>query len=166
MTRFNIATLAFSSLINVISAKQPIDDGFYTSIRDFSKLGAFALSGYQTVAPEITAGQWAATVFGAATTPQDIADALCNSLAGAMESALMGHVPANPLATAEGQIETLFRDFLDKKQMDNLVNGVPTEAAKAGVNHRFKSGHGPENRPSFIDTGLYQSAFKVWSDLP
>ena len=39
--------------------------------------------------------------------------------------------------------------------------GVPTAAALAGKTSRFKKGKKKGPRPSFIDTGLYQSSIKV-----
>jgi hypothetical protein len=37
-------------------------------------------------------------------------------------------------------------------------------AATAGVNHRKKKPYAKANpaRPAFVDTGLYQSAFRAW----
>jgi hypothetical protein len=65
------------------------------------------------------------------------------------------------------EIEERFKDFLSLQEMDKLgVPGVPTEAAKKGKSSRFKRrrSKGGAPRPSFIDTGLYQSSFKAWVD--
>ena len=42
-------------------------------------------------------------------------------------------------------------------------NGVPTGAAKKGVNHRLKIRRG-KRRPSFIDTGILRTNFVSWVD--
>jgi hypothetical protein len=96
---------------------------------------------------------------------RDIAGDLENSVKASMESLLMG-APATPTPYAEaaGKIEHGFKQFLSLKEMDGLgYPGVPTKAAMMGVNHRMKIRHGSP-RPSFIDTGLYESSFKCWVD--
>lgn len=92
-----------------------------------------------------------------------IADAIANSMAGAIENLMMG-APSDgdPFGTATGEIEQAFKLFLDQKEMDGR-DGVPTQASLDGVNHRLKIKKG-DPRPSFIDTGLYQSSFKAWVD--
>lgn len=95
----------------------------------------------------------------------DIAKALEGSLAGALENLLMGG-PSNVAAfgAATSQIETLFKKFLTDKEMDSLgFPGIPTKASLLGISHRFKGKRGPP-RPSFIDTGLYETSFKSWMD--
>lgn len=97
---------------------------------------------------------------------QEIADLVANSMAGNLETMLMGgpHAEAS-FASAESGIDQMFRNFLSNKELDALgYPGIPTQAAKDGVNPRFKSGRGPKNRPSFIASGLYQSSFKTWVD--
>jgi hypothetical protein len=96
---------------------------------------------------------------------KDIARLLEESMAGALENVLMG-APATPLpqafAGAEQKINDMFQKFLDNKELERLgYSGVPTRAALEGKSARFKSGKGPR-RPSFIDTGLYESAFRAW----
>ena len=95
---------------------------------------------------------------------QWVADQLVDSLAGSLENILSG-APTAPVATfaeAESAIAEKFRAFLTLDTMATLgYPGVPTQAALDGVNHRLKSKHGP-SRPSFIDTGTYQSSAKVW----
>lgn len=102
---------------------------------------------------------------------QQIADDLTNSLAGALETILMGGPRSpNPFASGTEKVETAFRKFLDDEEMNGhtrLYDGktypVPTGAATRGVNHRLKIKRGPP-RASFIDTGLYQSSFRAWID--
>jgi hypothetical protein len=82
------------------------------------------------------------------------------------------------LNDAVSEIEREFRTFLDENELEDAgVPGVPTKAAMNGVNHRFKSKLNNVSmaekqagtrvgvpRVSFIDTGTYQKAFKVWTE--
>lgn len=92
--------------------------------------------------------------------------ALEQSLQGTLEDILMGAPIQNhsPFAEGTSEIEKRFKQFLSGREVERLgIPGVPTQAAKDGVSHRFKkkaNKKGP--RPSFIDTGLYQSSFKAW----
>lgn len=95
----------------------------------------------------------------------DIAGALTNSMQGALETVLMGGPAAQDIfGTATSQIEDVFKNMLSTRELDVLgYPGIPTAAAERGVSHRFKRPYvrrGP--RPSFIDTGLFQSSFKAW----
>ena len=68
----------------------------------------------------------------------------------------------NPFGTAMGQVEFLFKQMLDKKELDHLAYpGIPTLQSLKGYSNRFKRRRGPP-RPSFIDTGLYSASFKAW----
>jgi hypothetical protein len=91
-----------------------------------------------------------------------------NSLQGAIETMLMGGpsgAATAGLATATSEIEDLFKDALTMQSYDFKLPGVPTNAAQRGVNHRFKRAYAMHDpRPSFIDTGLYQSSFRAWVD--
>jgi len=92
------------------------------------------------------ADQWAETQ----------ADALADLAAGAPLEAV------NPGLALESQVETKFREFIDSRAMDG-ADGVPTEAARKGVNHRLKHPYAKDNpeRPSFKDTGLYEASMKA-----
>jgi len=106
----------------------------------------------------------------------DIAKDLEDGLRGTLESLLMGAPPAvNAFGSAESAIDDRFRKFLDDREIEGLgIPGVPTKAALWGVNHRLKNPHQTrrqfrgyrrrKSRPSFIDTGLYQSSEKTWVD--
>ena len=103
-----------------------------------------------------------------------------NSLDTALNAMISG-ATVKPFIAAEGQIERDFKQFLSNQVMDQLgIPGVPTKAALDGVSHRFKwsinnvttwelvrgkrvkvKKYGAP-RPSFIDTGMYQAAFKAW----
>ena len=88
-----------------------------------------------------------------------------NALSGELESIMMGKPPgANPFAGGEDAIKVAFSKFLESRQMEALgIPGVPTRAAMEGVSHRFKNRRNPRGRrPSFVDTGLYESSFRAW----
>lgn len=95
----------------------------------------------------------------------DMARDLEDSLSGSLESFLMGApVSLDPLGGATSKIEDRFKQFLSQAEIEKLGRpGVPTQAALAGKSSRFKGKRG-KRRPSFIDTGLYQSSMKVWVD--
>lgn len=96
----------------------------------------------------------------------DIVDAVEKSIAGSLETMLMGGPVSNPFAGAESSIEAEFREFLDREEMAQVAGiaghagGVPTKAALMGVNPRLKKRRGAR-RPSFIATGMYQSSMKA-----
>ncbi len=95
----------------------------------------------------------------------DIAVSLEGSMANALENLLMG-APTNlaPTGEATSKIEDRFKQFLSQKELDALgYPGIPTKASLKGVNHRLKKKKGAP-RPSFVDTGLYESSFKAWVD--
>lgn len=101
----------------------------------------------------------------------DIVKLLEESIAGALETRLMGGpTSGNLLAGAESGIEELFRKFLSDREIEQPARGVrpytiPTMAAVLGFSARFKGKiNKAGRRPSFIDTGLYQSSFRAWMD--
>jgi hypothetical protein len=81
------------------------------------------------------------------------------ALKGQLENMLLG-APTNSVSydEANSTIEHAFRHFIDNKEMDGMP-GVPTMAAQKGINHRLKHPYRKSNpeRPSFLDTGLYQA---------
>ena len=90
---------------------------------------------------------------------KEIVAALEDGIEGTLNNLLNGAPPnASAFIAGEAEIEELFQKFLDAKEMDYKVDGVPTGASLKGVSHRFKRKRGPV-RPSFIDTGLYESSF-------
>ena len=100
----------------------------------------------------------------------EIAAALLNSVEGAMEDLLSGKpikdILQKGLGTQAGAdvIKNMFMQFIDSQAMDRLgYPGVPTAASLKGVNHRLKINKGSP-RPSFRDTGLYESSFQSWID--
>jgi hypothetical protein len=99
---------------------------------------------------------------------QAIADDMRDALQGKLEDILLGapiDVGGELFSAGElGAIEEKFRKMLDNRGLDGKIAGVPTKAAQAGVSHRFLHPYAKRpSRPSFIDTGQYQAAFRVWA---
>jgi hypothetical protein len=97
---------------------------------------------------------------------QEVADALAESMKDAFEILAMGGpIPSDPLSQANADIGEMFREFLDREELAQLEEGVPTQAALHGVSHRFGSPYARRSRrPSFVDTGLYRESFISWFD--
>jgi hypothetical protein len=57
------------------------------------------------------------------------------------------------------KIERMFRSFLDNREMDGMVSGVPVKAAIKGKKSALI--HRKPGRQSFINTGLYRAAFRA-----
>ncbi len=95
-----------------------------------------------------------------------IGQVLLDAVEGAAESAAMGApATADPYAQGLSEIESMFRDMLTRRELDGRVDGVPTMAAQEGHSKRFKRPHKRrKERPSFVDTGLYQGGFRAWVD--
>ncbi|CAB3741089.1 hypothetical protein LMG22037_06453 [Paraburkholderia phenoliruptrix] len=98
----------------------------------------------------------------------DIAKALEDSIAGQLETMMMGGNPSgNPFGGAESSITTMMKNFVSLQEIEHMgIEGVPTKAALNGVNHRLKHPYAKANprRPSFIDTSLYWSTLIAWFD--
>lgn len=98
----------------------------------------------------------------------EIVGLLENGLRDAFENVLVGGpVELDPFAEGCSTIEEKFREFLSSREAEHVgIEGTPTAAALAGVNHRKKHPYAKANarRPSFIDTGLYQASMKSWVD--
>jgi hypothetical protein len=97
-----------------------------------------------------------------------IAAAFEASARTAIEDMFSGAPPETLNLTFEATqgVETAFREFIDLEMFDGKIPGVPTAAARRGVNHRFAHPYAKDNqsRPSFRDTGLFQASFRVWTD--
>ncbi|KGC03455.1 hypothetical protein DM81_3471 [Burkholderia multivorans] len=95
---------------------------------------------------------------------EEIGELLANDIAGEIESIAQGK-PVRGLAldVSTGKIGELFRDFLDAREWKQ-ASAQAVAAAEEGVNHRKKRPYAAENsaRPEFVDTGLYQAAFRAW----
>lgn len=98
----------------------------------------------------------------------DIAKALEESIAGELETLLMGgHSGGHPFQSAETTITTMMKKFISAQEVEHIgIEGVPTQAAKDGVNHRLKHPYAKANerRPSFMDTTLYWQSLRAWVD--
>lgn len=99
---------------------------------------------------------------------RQIRAAATKSIQGAVSTMIMrgtGSTKRHPLAGATSEIEHLFKQAISQQAFDGKISGVPTAAALRGVSHRFKHPYAKRPaRPSFRDTGLYQSSFRAWVD--
>ena len=94
----------------------------------------------------------------------DIQKALADSVADAITSITAGApLSLDPFGDACDEIKALFSSFIERKELDGRVDGVPTEASLKGVSKRFKRKRGPV-RPSFLDSTLYETSMKVWTE--
>lgn len=96
---------------------------------------------------------------------QEACDALAQDMMDDFEDMASGrNVEAPTFAAATSTMHKAFNEFIDKREMDGLAPGVPTEAARHGIKHRFLHPYAKDNpeRPSFFDTGTYMSAFTAW----
>ncbi len=95
----------------------------------------------------------------------DIKHALGLAFTGAMGNVLAGQDHMDALKGAffesSSEIGKQFSQFLDNKELDGVVGGVPTKASLMGVSHRHKGKEKQGPRPSFVDTGTYQASFTV-----
>jgi hypothetical protein len=93
---------------------------------------------------------------------EDLLPILEQNLADEFNAVMDGKTPgSDAFAASSNAIDARFQHFLDSKEMDHQVPGVPTAASLGGKSLRFKRKRGPV-RPSFIDTGLYESHFRSW----
>ncbi|HEV2303153.1 MAG TPA: hypothetical protein VGR91_16420 [Stellaceae bacterium] len=97
---------------------------------------------------------------------QDLADRIAEAMAGRLDSVLSNAPPGERLFPegALSAIESDFREFIDRRELDGRASGVPTKAALRGVNHRLAHPYAKSNpsRPSFWDTGLMEQSFRAW----
>jgi hypothetical protein len=96
----------------------------------------------------------------------DIAKALEDSIAGELETLMMGgRSSGNPFKGAESSITNMMKKFISSQEIEHMgIEGVPTQAALNGVNHRLKHPYAKKNpvRPSFMDTTLYWQSLLAW----
>ena len=95
----------------------------------------------------------------------EIVDDITDGLQGHLDNLLMGAPPGgDPFAAGCAKIKQRFSTFLSTQEVERAgLTGVPTQAALKGKSVRFKRGHGPR-RPSFIDSGLYETTNVEWVD--
>jgi hypothetical protein len=96
----------------------------------------------------------------------DIISAIEKSMVGSVINIVNGQPgPIAPDAQAMSDIENAFKNALSMRAFDGLIKGVPTAASLGGVSHRFKKPYASRPaRPSFVNTGLYQSSFTAWTE--
>lgn len=97
---------------------------------------------------------------------------IIKSLEGSIESLMLGAPPTNdPFGAATSVIEDSIKRVIISNEFDWLVDNVPTAASgrvpsirQGGVNHRLAHPYARSNppRPSFVDTGNFESSIKVW----
>ena len=98
---------------------------------------------------------------------QDAMPFIQNEMIKALEASIVNLNPGLPVQStpfndSNDAIAQNFREFLDNSVIEHMgVPGVPTQAAKDGVQSRYKLFKGPR-RPSFVDSGTYQAYMKVW----
>ena len=93
-----------------------------------------------------------------------ITQLLIDGLSGALTNMHMGApVPSNPFEDAMQKLQGMFRTFLTTAEIETMgIEGVPTQAALGGVSHRTKKKTYGHRRPSFVDTGTLELAFRSW----
>jgi len=101
-------------------------------------------------------------------TKAELAADLESGLANVLEARMNG-APASldPFGKAIQKAEAKFKEYLSLQKFDTMgIPGVPTMASIKGINHRLKHPYSKKNpsRPSFIDTGTYQSSTHFWLD--
>lgn len=97
----------------------------------------------------------------------DIRQAIEDGITDFFDLVARGNFAPDPLAPSTSTIEAKFREFLSSGEAERVgIPGTPTKAALAGVNHRLKHPYAKDNprRPSFIDTGLFETSFRAWID--
>ena len=69
------------------------------------------------------------------------------------------------LSAAASAITDIIKQGIAQRELDGFP-GIPTRAARMGVNHRLKHPYARNNpeRPSFIDTSLYHTSITSWID--
>lgn len=118
----------------------------------------------------------------AVTHDQTMADMLAESYAGSLETIMMGGPISDPAAGAMSKISSKMKTYISSQEAERVLAPgvkkypVPTEAALLGITHRFKDptlgtsknkrklGRYGARRPSFRDTGLYESSLTAWMD--
>lgn len=97
--------------------------------------------------------------------PEVITGALERAMADKLEALLLGAPIDTSLSSLDlSEIETAFRQAIEGEEFDGKIEGVPTQAALRGVNHRLKHPYAKDNPPrqSLFDTHLYHDSFAAW----
>lgn len=99
----------------------------------------------------------------------DIANDLAGSVKSQIKNLMLGAPAGNPFAQAEQDITNRAKLYISSGEAERvLAKGkpfpVPTQAAIDRKSGRMKSGRRKSQRPSFIDTGMYQGSLITWTD--
>jgi hypothetical protein len=97
---------------------------------------------------------------------QRIADEITSVMANEISAMAKGEpLGGQPIQSAMEKIRTWFMNYLDQGEYE-ATTGIKIGTAQQGVSHRFKDVQNLEgkrgSRPAFVDTGLYQAAFRAW----
>lgn len=91
--------------------------------------------------------------------------AMVHSAEGALEDLFAGSPVTDPFGEAGDEIAAGFRQWLMQGEIEKMgIPGVPTQASIERRSLRFKDKKGPNVRPSFVDTGLFEASAKVWTE--
>ena len=105
---------------------------------------------------------------------EKIGDVLAKAMAGQLQERMAGIDHPLNLGDATFRIESLFRDFLDSNEIQNILperiqaaDEGRTTRKKLGKEAKKMVGKRPKRvdgtpRQAFIDSGLYQAAFRSW----
>lgn len=92
-----------------------------------------------------------------------IGNSLVHSLEGALEDLYAGAPVRDPYAEGAADVTAGYQQWLAQGEIESLgIEGIPTQAALERRSLRFKSGVGPAERPSLVDTGTYEGSARVW----
>jgi hypothetical protein len=96
----------------------------------------------------------------------DIQRLAAEHLQGRLEAVISGS-PAPNGSEMVSEIQDLFQKAIDNREFDSIIPGLPTGAARRGVNHRLAHPYakGNPSRPSFLDRGQFQSHIRAWLDI-
>lgn len=94
---------------------------------------------------------------------QSMAEEIQGHLVGLMAG---GPMYSSTLGGVASEITDILKQGISQRELDGYP-GIPTLAARRGVNHRLLHPYarGNPERPSFIDTSQYQTSIMSWFDL-
>lgn len=97
------------------------------------------------------------------TNRDDIMAACVHGMEGSLEDLFAGSPPRDPFAGLSQEVADGFKVWLGLGLIESAgIEGVPTKAAQERKSLRFKAKVGPNERPSFVDTGAYEAAMTTW----
>lgn len=92
---------------------------------------------------------------------EKIGQMLADSMSERIESLMQGNPNADSDLLAVGEVEKMFRKYLDLDEWQSIT-GQTILAAKLGISHRKKKKKRIGPREAFVDSGTYQTSFKAW----